>query len=1272
MADHRYPHHADHAVRTDPDDRALTGEVTPDTFPGDRFIVQRRLGKGGFGVVDEAFDRQREIYVALKTMHRVDAASIYEFKKEFRTLADLSHPNLVAFYDLIGEGDQWIIAMELVRGTDFLRYVSGDPQGGDASTADLSVTLPARLACDLDRLGSAMHQLVEAVLYLHAHGRLHRDIKPSNVLVTDEGHVKILDFGLTTEAVHESDAETVPLRGTPAYIAPEQAAGAPASEGSDWYSVGVMLFEALTAQRPFTGTYAQVLAAKQSEPAPAPASRCEGVPAPLDALCRDLLERDPALRPSGVEVLSRVQRIWPGMAHAAPVRLRPRTTAAFVGRQQHLEALHRAFGASMLGRAQIVHVRGASGMGKTALVRHFLDDLRDRHHEAVILEGRCYERESVPFKALDSLVDRLSRYMRKLPGPQAEALLPRDVPALTRLFPVLGRVDAVTRLRRRPVEVANAQELRRRGFAAFGELLARLTDRHPVVLVIDDLQWGDTDSANLLANLFFGGDPPPVLFIASYRIEEAFASAALARLLSPEAPPPHVDLHHVSVEQLRAPEARELAEALCDPSAPTLIDVIARESGGSPFFLSELVQYSTEITVDDPAGAGGHAPGLPALTLDSVLAARIARLADGVRRLLEVLAIFGGPLRLALAAEVAGLAGGALDEAAALRAARLTRTRIGREGEELGVAHDRIRETVVALMVEEARRRWHARLASVLQRTGRADPETLVTHFRAAGRLEAAASYAVVAADRARGALAFDRAAGLYRLALDLGEFDEARRREILIKRGDALASGGRGYDAAQAYLAAADGALAAELLELKRRAAEQLLRSGYIDEGLEAIRGVLDALNMTLPASPAHALLSLMIGRARIRLRGFEYRERDRSQLSVEELVRVDACWSVATAIGVVDTIRGADFQARHVLLALESGDPHRIARALAVEIAYAALRGSRSQARQRQLTTLAQQLAERVGRPETIALVTLARGTAAYFEGDWTEAHALLSQAEPALRECSGVAWEIDTTHLYDLLALFYLGEIKELCARVPALLEEARERNDLTAATNLRTRIAYIVHLAADDPVRARAAVEQAMASWRGSGFHAQHSWELYTLGEIDLYTGSGLAAWQRIRERWTPLRRSLLLRVQAVRIEARYLRARSALAAAIQETGAAAWTPGARRVAHSDAAKLDREGARWAAALARLVRAGNATLDGDRDAALAHLRSAESAFTDLSMRLYAAVARRRHGELTGGAEGAQVVRDADDWMARQGIHNPARMADMLAPGGFGRTT
>jgi serine/threonine protein kinase len=223
-----------------------------------RFRIRRRLGSGGMGVVYEAHDRETNKVVALKTLTRAEASHISRFKNEFRSLADVSHPNLVALYEFMADGQYWFFTMELVQGVNFLEYVrplyrasqekfSRTPTMRKASTdsgvdllADheaetrelqsVRVSYPSaessepsvdtslsRSKLDLNRLRAALRQLTEGVHALHEMGKLHRDIKPSNVLVTKEGRVVILDFGLVAEVEAQGLHDSVTFAGTPDY-----------------------------------------------------------------------------------------------------------------------------------------------------------------------------------------------------------------------------------------------------------------------------------------------------------------------------------------------------------------------------------------------------------------------------------------------------------------------------------------------------------------------------------------------------------------------------------------------------------------------------------------------------------------------------------------------------------------------------------------------------------------------------------------------------------------------------------------------------------------------------------------------------------------------------------------------------------------------------------------------------------------------------------------------------------------------------------------------
>ncbi|HVK76853.1 MAG TPA: serine/threonine-protein kinase, partial [Kofleriaceae bacterium] len=248
-----------------------------------RFRVIRPLGVGGMGAVYEAFDREQRTRIALKTLLHLTPHAIERFKREFRALQGVQHPNLVTLGELFEDGGRWFFTMELIEGGDLLAWVR--PSG----------------VLDIARLHAALGQLAGALHAIHGAGKVHRDVKPSNVKVTPGGRVTLLDFGLARDTDGDALLSGDQVVGTAAYMAPEQAVSGQVGPEADWYAFGIVLHEALTGRLPFTGPPLQIMLDKQRrEPAP-PAG--DDVPADLAALTAALLRFDRTARPGGAAIL---------------------------------------------------------------------------------------------------------------------------------------------------------------------------------------------------------------------------------------------------------------------------------------------------------------------------------------------------------------------------------------------------------------------------------------------------------------------------------------------------------------------------------------------------------------------------------------------------------------------------------------------------------------------------------------------------------------------------------------------------------------------------------------------------------------------------------------------------------------------------------------------------------------------------------------------------------------------------------------------------------
>ena len=268
------------------------------------------------------------------------------------------------------------------------------------------------------------------------------------------------------------------------------------SEASDWYAVGVMLYEALTGKLPFDGPVRELMRRKQVSDPPVPELRASGLPEDLCSLCMALLQRAPALRPSGAEVLRRAGSSLRVAESGAPVSMSslppPQRDQPLVGRAREIAVLEDALRVAEHKQPIALYVHGQAGIGKTRLLQHVLNRA-SREPDTVVLAGRCYERERLPFKAVDSLI-ALDRAPSYLPQYDPGVFVPRDIHSLSRVFPVLLRVPSIAAVKRPAFEAPDPHEVRRRAFAALKELLSRIAERATLVVYIDDLHWGDVDS----------------------------------------------------------------------------------------------------------------------------------------------------------------------------------------------------------------------------------------------------------------------------------------------------------------------------------------------------------------------------------------------------------------------------------------------------------------------------------------------------------------------------------------------------------------------------------------------------------------------------------------------------------------------------------------------------------------------------------------------------------------------------------------------------------
>ncbi len=1149
-----------------------------------RFRIIEKIGEGGMGVVYRAMDLTNHDTLALKLLRVYDLQMIQYMKAEFRALAEITHRNLIHFHELTITDDLAFISMEYIDGINFLHYAWQSKSYADRQQG-------------FDRLCQSVFQVVQGLEAIHRRGMIHRDIKPENVLVEADGRVVLLDFGLAkdylTNVGRNRRHET--LVGTLPYMPPEQIWGKNQSPASDFFTLGVMIYVALTGRFPW-------MRIGESSVRP-PRTYQSSVPADLDRITVALLAEDSASRPTTQDLFAYFRPEIPVRGTGFQFRDRDRI---FVGRFDELLKLRQAFSRCMTGHLQILEVDGDSGIGKSHLIEHFFDQLAI-DEDCLILKSRCYPQERIPYKAFDGIADGLAIFLESHSQLMSEVGLQELLRDVQRMFPGLRGSNTssdndLASLQRDPAGQ------RARAIRAWWNLIARTADVIPVVLWVDDFQWTDEDSIMVLKESAGQIDQSRIVMVFSHRCEYPDVSKHIQSLGEQL---PKDAFKHIALGPLDADAIATLVEQRLHYLDPELKSTVATAEG-SPFLINEIVECALSDQLQQANTMGASST----INSDTWIQRRIWNLNPAEIQILELMSLSAEPLDCKLIRCVAGVTSEYRVMVSCMCKQALLKM-VGVDGREGFLPyHDRIRESIQKHMASERQVECHQGLARALEHLDDDRWGMRAHHHHGAGNLSRAGECALTAGNQSFELLAFTQAAEFYEMSLKWAPGSREHQRNLLKKEASAWEYGGHLPTAAERYYRSADFAEGhTEKRVALLKASEQWMIGGDVDQGVGVIRPLLHYYGIHFPKSGKSLELKIAINLLRLwlyRVLGSNALNRRFSEPETNE--KSDCCYFLAKGLVAVIPVLGGYFAIKSLETAQHSGDPVRLARGLFL-VGIGLIHGP-GLLRKLAVKLLKEgcRIADRVQDSYLLAMVQLTLALEAMHSGKWLAVITSSQQGITILNEkCRGIAWERNLGTMATIRGLEEMGRFSESVGQSQRWIRECHSRGDVHEVNARLLHGFSQIFLNKIDQALDEA--DQAMTLYGRQEISMNHFYAMRIKAHAFLVKERPQDALEIFKTARDPLQQSGLLSTALIREDFNILYSRIVLHLAKQAPGNARWIREGRKVAN-DLYSSRRD---YGIAFSKLTDASVAFQKGDFRSTITSLNDSRVLFATMSMDL-----------------------------------------------------